>query len=1049
MPPRNQWLSTLLASALLVAAGHASAASPVPQRYGVFEEPLLATGKPGAEEQAALAYAIKTYRQERAVGDTDAVQGFLNAHPQTVWRASLWLEIGLANRHSARYSDAISAFVQAREAAANQPLLRAVEARALSEQLALETRLGHQQEVQTLLKEAERLALSAADVPAVSQAEQGLWNMQNNPQSTFQCGWLALKALWNTQGIQTGAQPGLAMEPNRPGYTLQQLVEIAAQQKQPMRAVYQSGVSNIQLPAVAHLKSGHYATLLAFEQGRYRVADPIAEGELWMSPASLQAESSGYFLMPEKAALLASNARDVQPLEAQSIRGAGVTSSSDPRGTSANCDCTGTGAAGSSSGSNAAAGNGGGTPGFNANGMPVYSISPMLISLTLRDTPLSYTPPLGRAMNFTLSYNQLDPDQPTTFSYSNVGPKWSHNWIGYVQDNPTSAGANVLLYLPSGFGRLYTGYSSSTGAFRPEAQTGAQLVRIAGTPVTYERRFNDGSKDIYAASDNAVAYPRRIFLSRRVDAHGNAVTLNYDSQLRLSQVTDAVGQAMTFSYANSAFPLQVTSVADAFGRSASIGYDASGRLSSITDAVGMSSSVAYTGSSNSVEALTTPYGTTRFVTGQAGMQRWINVTDPNGNTSRMEFANSVSGIPFSESQVPAGVGVFNSYVNSRNTFYWDAQTYKTAGADYTKALIYHWTHVSNGGSLTSVTADSLESIKYPLENRIWYRHPSDTGGGSGILNVPTSVARVLSDGTTQLTSSTYNALGKITRKVEPDGRRTDYVYATNLVDVTKITRVFAGVTTVESFTYDTQHNVLTHTDAATGVTRYTYNSAGQLLTITDPRNAVTTYTYENGYRTSMTDGSGHVSTYTYDAVGRLASVTAEGQGTTSYTYDGLNRLLQTTDGLGGKTILTYNKLDIASERDPNGNVTTYTYDGMRNRLTATDALNRTTTYTYYANGLPATTTDPRGQITTWVRDLEGRVTAQNQTPGTASTTTTTASLSAPGKSQQLNASMVDSLSLASLTGQNKGPDALRDPLNFTRYSYDPQGRSLGQAITSN
>lgn len=1049
MPPRNQWLSTLLASALMVAAGHAGASAPTPQRYGVFAEPLLAAGQPSAEEQAALAYAIKAYRQEREVGDTDAIQAFLNAHPDTVWRASLWLEVGLANRHSARYSDAISAFARAREAAASQPLLRAIETRALSEQLALETRLGHRPQVQALLKEAERLALSAADVPAVSQAEQGLWNMQNNPQRTFQCGWLALKALWNTQGIRAAEQPGVAMEPNRPGYTLQQLVEIAAQQQHPMRAIYQPLTAGIQLPAVAHLKSGHYATLLAFEQGRYRVADPVVEGELWMSPASLQAESSGYFLVPEKAALLASNARAVQAPEAQGIRGAGVTTSSDPRGVSANCDCTGTGAAGSSSGSNAAAGNGGGTPGFNANGMPVYSISPMLISLTLRDTPLSYTPPLGRAMNFTLSYNQLDPDQPTTFSYSNVGQKWSHNWIGFVQDNPTAEGASVLLYLPSGFGRLYTDYNSATGTFRPEAQTGAQLVRIAGTPVTYERRFNDGSKDVYAASDNAVAYPRRIFLSRRVDAQGNAVTLSYDNQFRLSQVTDAVGQAMTFSYANSAFPLQVTRVADAFGRSASIGYDASGRLSSITDAVGMSSSVAYTGSSNSIEALTTPYGTTQFVTGQAGMQRWINITDPNGNTSRMEFANAVSGIPFSESQVPAGISNFNAYVNSRNTFYWDAQAYKTVGADYSKALIYHWTHVTSGTGLSDVTADSLESIKYPLENRIWYSHPNDVPGGSGILNVPTTVARVLSDGSTQITRNTYNAQGKLTSSIEPDGRRTDYVYAGNQIDVLSITRVLAGVTTVDSYTYDTQHNVLTHTDAANGVTRYTYNSAGQVLTVTDPRNAVTRYTYENGYRTSMTDGSGHVTTYTYDAVGRLASVTAEGQGTTSYTYDGLNRLLQTTDALGGKTILTYNKLDIATERDPKGNVTTYTYDGMRNRLTATDALNRTTTYTYYANGLPATTTDPRGQITTWVRDLEGRVTAQNQTPGAASITTGTASVSAPGKSQQLNAALVGSLSLASLSGQNKGPDALRDPLNLTRYSYDPQGRSLGQAITSN
>ncbi len=1046
MRPRIQWLSTLIVSGLTAAAGYTCATEIPPQRYGVFAEPLLASGQASIPEQSALAETMEAYRAGHDTDDTGAIQTFLSRFPASTWRASLWLEVGLVSARGGRYTDAISAFRNAREAAAGQPYLRPVEARALNDQLILETRLGHQPEVSALLKDAARLSLSAADSPGVSQAEQGLWNMQNNPQATFQCGWVALTALWHAQGIQVGATPGVAIEPNRPGYTLQQLVEIATKHQQPMHAVYQSDVAGVSLPAVAHLKSGHYATLLSFEQGRYRVADPVMNGELWMTPASLQAESSGYFLVRDRAPLLAGLARAVPPLEAQTVRGAGVTSSSDPNGFVANCDCTGTGAGGSSGGSGAAGGSGGNTPGFNSTGMPVYSISPMLVSLTLRDTPLSYVPPLGRAMNFTLSYNQLDPAQPSTFTYGNVGPKWSHNWIGFVQDNPTSVGSNVLLYLPSGAGRPYSGYNNSTGAFTPEAQTGAQLVRVNGTSISYERRFNDGSKDVYAASDNSAGYPRRLFLSRRVDAHGNAVTLSYDDQFRLISVTDALGKAMTFTYGNAAAPLLLTGVTDAFGRSASITYDAAGRLKTITDAVGMSSSVTYTGTTNSVEKLTTPYGTTSFVTGQAGMQRWINITDPNGNTSRMEFANSVSGIPFSESLTPSGVSSFNSYINSRNTFYWDAQAYKTAGTDYSKALIYHWAHVTRGSSLTGVTADSLESIKYPLENRIWYRHPGDTPGGSGVINVPNNVARVLSNGTTQMTQNAYNALGKATITIEPDGRRSDYVYAPNLVDLLKVTRVFNGVTTAESFTYDNQHNVLTHTDANNGLTQYTYNAAGQVVSITDPRNSVTSYTYVDGFRTSMTDGSGHITSYTYDTVGRLASVTAEGQGTTSYTYDALNRLLRTTDALGGVTELTYNKLDVATERDAKGNVTTYTYDGARNVLTAVDALNRKTVHTYYPNNLLASTTDPRGHTTNWIRDLEGRVTSQTETPGTGAAVATVSG--APGSSQRLNMAAINSLA-GPFTTQNKGPDALRDPLNLTRFSYDPRGRVLSQAITSN
>src|SRR5690606_10173330 len=119
------------------------------------------------------------------------------------------------------------------------------------------------------------------------------------------------------------------------------------------------------------------------------------------------------------------------------------------------------------------------------------------------------------------------------------------------------------------------------------------------------------SKDIFAASDASTFYPRRIFLTQRVDAHGNVVTLDYDSQLRLATATDALGQPLTFHYDDAGQPLRLTGVSDVAGRTARLAYDAAGRLSGITDAIGMASTVAYN-AGTSITGLTTPYGNSDF-----------------------------------------------------------------------------------------------------------------------------------------------------------------------------------------------------------------------------------------------------------------------------------------------------------------------------------------------------------------------------------------------------------------------------------------------------
>src|SRR6185295_16812317 len=125
----------------------------------------------------------------------------------------------------------------------------------------------------------------------------------------------------------------------------------------------------------------------------------------------------------------------------------------------------------------------------------------------------------------------------------------------------------------------------------------------------------------------------------------------------------------------------------------------------------------------------------------------------------------------------------NKYLWYRNTYVWDEITYAAHSTDYSKAKIYHWLHTPLS---TSAAAAVLESERSPLENRVWYAYPGQSGAVGvapeaflGTHDQPSHIGRVLDDGTTQLSTYEYNSFGKVTRETDPVGRTFSYVYAAN------------------------------------------------------------------------------------------------------------------------------------------------------------------------------------------------------------------------------------------------------------------------------
>jgi YD repeat-containing protein len=312
--------------------------------------------------------------------------------------------------------------------------------------------------------------------------------------------------------------------------------------------------SDIPVPAIVHLKSEHYSAVIATRNEGFVLRDPALGGEVVLSRNALRDEGSGYVLVPASSR---SVGRAADPAEAARIVGRchpGLPGEDQ-------CGC-------------------GGGPA----GMATYSLHPSMAAIVVRDTPITYTPPRGPTMSWTLRYNHRSTRLDAVPTTSHVGPLWSFDFLSYVADNntmPVAPFAWTQVFLRGESIENYTTYDGNT-----HWRSRATLVKVAHDPPRYERKLPDGTMEVFTFPDRAASLPgRKILLTELIDPQGNTLTFTYDASFRLVAVTDATGQVTTLAYESSSDPLLLTKITDPFGRTALLGYDGNGRLISITDAV--------------------------------------------------------------------------------------------------------------------------------------------------------------------------------------------------------------------------------------------------------------------------------------------------------------------------------------------------------------------------------------------------------------------------------------------------------------------------------
>lgn len=949
-------------------------------RARVFAEPLVADGTTTPAENKALAAALTAFLKRQSNDEVAALVGFLDQFPSSPWRVSLLTDLGIVYRKTGHFSKALAAWEEAWNVGKNSTTQNAklMADRAVAELAELNARVGRFERLLPLFDEIKGRQFYGPAAEKIDGAKRGVFMMQNRPEKCFRCGPLALSRIRAAQNLSDPYNSKIAdARSTTNGTSLLQVRNLAQDSGMNFQMARRAPGAKVILPAIVHWKVGHYAALVRSENDRFLVQDPTFTDDIWVSQEALDEEASGYFLIPSDS--LPDGWRNVEEAEGSKVWGKGQSQDGDHNRTqctdtkSPDCGCK------------------------DCKGMASYAFHTMLVGLNIVDTPLSYSPPRGSAVKFKATYNSREANQPSIFTYSNLGPRWTCDWIDYITDDPNNTSADASGYMPGGGTQVYAAAGGGTFVRHPESH--ASLVRTSST--SYELDLPDGSKKIYSRTDGATSFPRKVFLTQEIDPAGNTLTYTYDSSLRIVAVTDAINQVTTLTYGLAADSLKITKVTDPFGRYATFDYTQISnmwQLVKITDTIGITSQFTYSG--DFIAALATPYGTTSFTNGQSSgpgtygtdYTRWIEATDPLGQTEHLEFRDEAPGISFSDASVPAGINSFNQFMNYRDCYYWDKKAWHDYPGVYTKAHNYHFLHRPDTVTMSGI----LESDKMPLESRVWRNYDGQPVGGSGPAfegtnGSPSKIARLLDDGTTQLYQLSYNSLGKIKQSIDPSGRKMTNNYAANGIDLTQTYQVVAGANQLlASYTYNSAHLPLTAVDASGKTSSFGYNSSGQLIAATNALLETLTLNYNatnyltNVVRGKLTPVHGNTYSYaplstnsfTYDGYGRLRTTTDSEGYTLTFDYDALDRPTKITYPDNTFEQVVYRALDPVLTKDRRGHWAQTSYDALRRVTDVQDSLNRITHFDWCGCGGLAALTDPAGNVTSWLRDIEGRVTAK-------------------------------------------------------------------------
>jgi hypothetical protein len=281
-------------------------------------------GPPAEEESKQLLDILQVWRDTQGLLGLADLEMYLAAYANSPWAPSLHANLALHYRSRGQTSVALEHWEDALVATKDYP---AGDGKKLAD-----LALAHWSRLLMVLGRTDLLA-EVYQVYGNRVLDNGpltqMWirthekhlRMLKYPYDSYKCGIYALDQVAQAQALRHYSRSALLRTPSKPqGMSLRELQSIAGTFGLGLKAVRRAETSgSIVVPSVVHWRLEHYAAIKRQRGDLYEVADPSGQGVLWLTADEINAEASGYFLIP--AAVVHPGFGGVPPAEAAQVFG--------------------------------------------------------------------------------------------------------------------------------------------------------------------------------------------------------------------------------------------------------------------------------------------------------------------------------------------------------------------------------------------------------------------------------------------------------------------------------------------------------------------------------------------------------------------------------------------------------------------------------------------------------------------------------------------------------------------------------------------------------
>lgn len=503
------------------------------------------------------------------------------------------------------------------------------------------------------------------------------------------------------------------------------------------------------------------------------------------------------------------------------------------------------------------------------------------------------------------------------------------------------------------------------------------------TSFAYDNRGNITTLTTPRGSVTQYEYDVLDRISKSIDPVSRTESYTYDEAGNVASITKTGGRVYTYTHDNVGNLLSIT---DPLNQTQSYAYDAMNRQISETDAAGKSQSYTYDYNGQLTSITNKLGGVTSF--GYDGNGNLVSLQDAEGRKASYTYDLADRLVSVTEADILTAEYEYDSVGNLIAATNGNGKT-----TNYTYDLLGNMTSITDPlGNVKQFAYDvnaQLQTITNPDGTTVDYDYDEldqlvqksyDDTDVQAMYGFDADGNRISMDDVAGTTNYEYDAAGRITAVILPDGeRKIKYTYDKygNLYEL----QYPDGSCVV--YDYDELDRLVRITDRDSDETTYEYDANGNVTKVNRPNNTYTEIAYDDmgnvasvknmrKVRTLFKEKTEEISSfaYTYDTSGLIKSELAK-QGDKlverNFAYDGRGQIstvaerISTTCGITWdvySTQYTYdnagNKIKEETLRGPVVmNYTDYTYndaDQLTERTKTVDLLKLTTKYTYDANG---------------------------------------------------------------------------------------------------